>query len=488
MYRAVLCSNNPTIAIPQKIHKPAKRPYNKPNVTSRPGVLFKNIPRFTAIINESKRVQPNIFPLFPFLTSSSLILFSRIHALPIRAGEYHTPPSTNEEIPATRIANQFNVFINYFLFFKESNVFSIFRDWKSKGIKPEKKGMNKIATKNLQLNDIGFRLVLIPSFGIAIPLLTNMIKPSDFNHWEFKLAYGYTILLAFIIWQGNRYLLFSLRSYFNWFNKPIRKIIALLVAVSFFTIPISSVMLIGWYHLFKKGLVNWQVVNTSTLIILICVLFITHVYETVFLVKESESEMLKNEQLERAKAEAELQALKNQIDPHFMFNSLNTLSYLIDESTAKAKEFNDHLADIYRYILQNKSGNLVMVREEIIFLQDYFSLQEIRYGNAVTLQTVMPTELQEQFMMPPISLQMLAENAFKHNDFSVHDPLQLKVFFNNQRIIVYNKIRKKDLQKQSSKIGLLNLQERYKLTTGMTIEITETNTEFIVSLPIIKID
>ena len=340
----------------------------------------------------------------------------------------------------------------------------------------------------MQLNDIGFRLVLIPSFGIAIPLLTNMIKPSDFNHWELKLAYGYTILLAFVIWQGNRYLLFSLRSYFNWFNKPIRKIIALLVAVSFFTIPISSVMLIGWYHLFKKGLVNWQVVNTSTLIILICVLFITHVYETVFLVKESESEMLKNEQLERARAEAELQALKNQIDPHFMFNSLNTLSYLIDESTAKAKEFNDHLADVYRYILQNKSGNLVMVREEIIFLQDYFSLQEIRYGNAVTLQTVMPAELQEQFMMPPISLQMLAENAFKHNDFSIHDPLQLKVFFNNQRIIVYNKVRKKDLQKQSSKIGLLNLQKRYKLTTGMTIEITETNTEFIVSLPIIKID
>jgi len=355
-------------------------------------------------------------------------------------------------------------------------------------MKPEKKRMNKIVSKNLRLNDIGFRLVLIPFFGIAIPFLTNMIKSSDFNHWELKLAYGYTIFLAYIIWQGNRYLLFSLRSYFNWFNKPVRKIIALLIAVSFFTIPISSIMLIGWYHLFKDGLVNWQIVNTSTLIIMICVLFITHVYETVFLVKDSESEMLRNEQLERAKAEAELQALKNQIDPHFMFNSLNTLSYLIDETPQKAKEFNEHLADVYRYILQNKARDLVMVEEEIIFLQDYFSLQKIRYGNAVTLQIDAVDGVSEQYMMPPISLQILAENAFKHNEFSIHDPLQIKVVVENQRIIVHNRVTKKETAKQSSKVGLLNLLERYKFTTGMPIEIKETNKSFTVYLPILKID
>lgn len=348
--------------------------------------------------------------------------------------------------------------------------------------------MNKTFANDLQVNDIGFRLVLIPFFGIAIPILTHMIKPADFSHWELKLAYAYTIFLAFVVWQGNRYLLFSLRSYFNWFNKPIRKIIALLIAISFFTVPISSVMLIGWYHLFKNGLVNWQVVNTSTLIIMICVLFITQVYETVFLVKESESEMLKNEQLERAKAEAELQALKNQIDPHFMFNSLNTLSYLIDENPAKAKEFNEHLADVYRYILQNKTRDMVMLGEEIVFLQDYFSLQKIRYGNAVTLQLDIPDHLFEQYMVPPISLQILAENAFKHNEFSLHDPLQIKVLLENQRIIVQNRVTKKETAKQSSKVGLLNLQERYTLTTGMPIEIKETNKSFTVYLPVIKID
>src|SRR4051812_5499215 len=110
-------------------------------------------------------------------------------------------------------------------------------------MKQEKNTTNQ--TGKLQLNDVGFRLVLIPFFGVAIPLLTHMIKADQLSHWELKLAYGYTILIAFIIWQGNRYLLFSLRSYFDWFNKPIRKIIALIFAVSFFTIPVSSVMLIG---------------------------------------------------------------------------------------------------------------------------------------------------------------------------------------------------------------------------------------------------
>ncbi len=355
-------------------------------------------------------------------------------------------------------------------------------------MKPEKKAIKITATKPLHLNDIGFRLVLIPFFGIAIPLMTHMTGSSDFTHWKLKLSYGYTILLAFIIWQGNRYLLFSLRNYFDWFNKPLRKIAALILAVTFFTIPISELLLIGWYHLFKDGQVDWQVVNTSTLIIMICVLFITHVYETVFLVKDSETEMVRNEQLERAKAEAELQALKNQIDPHFMFNSLNTISYLIDESPAKAKEFNEHLADVYRYILQNKSRDLVVVEEELLFLQDYFSLQEIRYGAAVLLQIDIPEETTTGYLMPPISLQILAENAFKHNEFSSQSPLCVTVMYQNEKLVVKNKVLRKATGKNSAKVGLANLQERYRLTTEKSIEVFENDISFIVHLPLLKMD
>ena len=186
-----------------------------------------------------------------------------------------------------------------------------------------------------------------------------MIDFTSFSNWQIKLSFLYTIFLAFIIWQGNRYLLFTLRSYFNWFNQPLKKITALLVAISFYTIPISVILLTGWYYIFLKGVIDWDTIFTSTLIIMVCVIFITHVYETVFLVKESESEMVRNEQLQKAKALAELEALKNQIDPHFIFNSLNTLSHLIEEKPHKAKLFNDTLADVYRYNLQNKGRDLM---------------------------------------------------------------------------------------------------------------------------------
>lgn len=224
-----------------------------------------------------------------------------------------------------------------------------------------------------QVNDIGFRLILIPFFGIVIPLITRLVDHDSFSNWQIKLSYAYTIGLSFLVWEGNRYLLFTLRSYFNWFNQPIRKLVVLIFSVSFYTIPVSVLLLMGWYHIFKAGVVNWNTVTESTLIIMVCVVFIVHVYETFFLVKESENEMLKNAQLARSKVEAELEALKNQIDPHFIFNSLNTLSHLIEEKPQKARQFNDNLADVYRYILQNKRRELVLLREEMQFLTDYFS-------------------------------------------------------------------------------------------------------------------
>jgi sensor histidine kinase YesM len=358
--------------------------------------------------------------------------------------------------------------------------------------------MEKMATSNklqltkqnavqFKLNDIGFRLILIPFFGIAIPLITGMINLENFSHWKIKLSFLYTILIAFLIWQGNRYLLFSLRSYFNWHKKPLHKIAILLLSISFYTIPLSVLMLTGWYKIFTTVETNSQVIFTSTLVIMICVIFITHVYETAFLVKETESEIVRNEQLERAKAEAELEALKNQIDPHFIFNSLNTLSHLIEVSPVKAKQFNDSLADVYRYILQNKARELVLLQEEINFLNDYFSLLKIRFENAVQLTLKIDEALYQQYLIPPISLQVMAENAIKHNEFTDEIPLIITVTLENDSLTIHNDKRKKTLRKESSKIGLHNLRERYRLTAGKEITITEDENNFTVTLPLLQI-
>jgi sensor histidine kinase YesM len=339
----------------------------------------------------------------------------------------------------------------------------------------------------IKLNDIGFRLILIPFLGIIIPLATGLMESSKQSLWQTKFSYLYSIGISFLIWHGNRFLLFTLRSYFDWFNKPVRKIVFLVLAISFYTIPVSVLLLVGWYHLFAEGRVNWNVVGMTAMIIMIAVLFIVHVYETVFLVKEAETEKVQRARTEKAKAEAELEALKNQIDPHFIFNSLNTLSHLIEEKPAKAKLFNDNLADVYRYILQNKARDLVLLREEMEFLQDYFSLLMIRFEKAVRLNISVPDNKLDQFLIPPISLQIMAENAIKHNEFNNASPLLIDIIMKDDQLIVHNNLHKKVLRKPSSKIGLKNLNERYMLTTKNFITIKEGEKDFAVILPLLKL-
>jgi sensor histidine kinase YesM len=345
----------------------------------------------------------------------------------------------------------------------------------------------KRITDSIKINDIGFRLILIPFFGIVTPVVTGLIDQSTYSLWQTKLSYLYTIGISFIIWQGNRFLLFTLRTYFNWFNRPVRKIVALVLAISFYTIPVSVLLIVGWFHIFAEGRVDWNIVSLNALIIMIAVLFIVHVYETVFLVKEAETEKVQRAQTERAKAEAELEALKNQIDPHFIFNSLNTLSHLIEENPIKAKQFNDDLADVYRYILTNKARDLVLLREEMDFLKGYFSLLKIRFEEAIQLDITVPESQLDQFLVPPISLQILVENAIKHNEFSVNEPLMIVIILQEEIIIVHNNLRKKQLRKSSSGIGLKNLNERYNLTTNNFITITEGDKFFTVRLPVLKI-
>jgi sensor histidine kinase YesM len=424
-------------------------------------------------------------------------LLSFIQAFPNKPGEYQMPPTTKEDMPATKTASQLIVLKSIIIDFGVyvySNLFPNFYQLNTNCIKLEKqvtKTNNQPTKKSLsreRLNDIGFRAILIPAFGIAIPIVTGMTHGISLTAWQFKLSYLYTVGIAFFIWEGNRYLLFTLRSYFDWFNKPLRKITALVLAISFYTIPVSALLLVIWYHIFNEGKVNWNVITTSTLIIMVCVVFITHVYETVFLVREAETEKVKKEQLERARVEAELEALKSQIDPHFIFNSLNTLSHLIEETPSKAKLFNDSLADVYRYILQNKGRELVLLREEMGFLQDFFSLLRIRFGQAIQLHPDVNENLFDHYLIPPISLQILLENAIKHNEFSDAEPLVINISMNDMNeLIFHNHVRRKILRKGSSRIGLNNLSERYKLTTNKEITVRQEDDEFSVSLPVLEI-
>jgi LytS/YehU family sensor histidine kinase len=224
----------------------------------------------------------------------------------------------------------------------------------------------------------------------------------------------------------------------------------------------------------------------ATLIIIIAACFITNIYEIIFLNREREDSRSTVEQLNIAKAQAELEALKNQIDPHFIFNSLNTLSFLITRDPQNARLYNDTLARVYRYILSNKEKDLVLLKEEVEFISNYFYLLKIRFGDAINMIIEITDLASEDFLIPPISMQALVENAIKHNEFNDKIPLAINVSISANYAIVKNVINLRTYAAPTSRIGLGNLDNRYKLITKRNIIIENNFKTFTVKLPIIK--
>ena len=233
--------------------------------------------------------------------------------------------------------------------------------------------------------------------------------------------------------------------------------------------------------------VKWNTILIVTLVNVICVLFVTHVYETVFMVKEQQGEQVRNAQLSKAKAEAELEALKNQIDPHFMFNSLNSLSYLISTHPPTAKLFTENLADVYRYILSQKDRSLVVLEDEFAFMEKYAELLRLRFGKALDLQKHFNGSTEKEFLIPPISAFIALENAVKHNEISERVPLRIDFHMDHDVLRIENHLQPKRSLQHSSHIGLKNLDERFKILTGKGIESGKSAEVFYVLLPLIRI-
>jgi hypothetical protein len=162
--------------------------------------------------------------------------------------------------------------------------------------------------KEKELDDLLLRLIGIPFFGISIPNFTGLFGPLGPRDAWYWLGYLYFIAVAFAIWQGNRWLLFRQREHNDWFSHPVRKLILLVAANVFYTAPATVLLIWGWYRL--AGLEeDWNIIRIVALVNVICVIFVTHIYETVFLIKERQGDLLEFEQLERAKVQAQLEAL-----------------------------------------------------------------------------------------------------------------------------------------------------------------------------------
>jgi hypothetical protein len=336
------------------------------------------------------------------------------------------------------------------------------------------------------LRDRGIRLIMIPAFGIVIPYLSGYFGPYGPASWRYWVGLVWANLISFTIWHGNRFFLLKQRQHYDWFRHPIRKICLLLFANFFYTAPVAVVMMLLWFWFAGFG-PDWNVIRTVALSCVICVVFITHLYETVYLIQQRESDLVAVERLERARTEAELEALKAQVAPHFLFNSLNTLSWLIEHHPQKALAFNQDLAEVYRYILVAHRRELVPLEEEFAFAMRYFSLLQLRFESSLDLAVPDLGERGQLWFLPPISLQVLLENAVKHNEHSPQHPLRLWLEFDRERVVVSNEKRPMLTARPSAQVGLKSLDNRCRLVLGHGIEVHDTAGRFTVRVPVRRV-
>ncbi|MTI21315.1 histidine kinase [Fulvivirga sp. RKSG066] len=339
----------------------------------------------------------------------------------------------------------------------------------------------------VDINDKLVRIIGIQLFGIVIPNATGLVTHEDRSVFYLFATYGYFMLISFLIWQGNRFILFKLEEKYNWFINPTQKVIMILGGNIFYTAPLVIVMLYAWYT-FTGAPPSWDVIKLTSIVCVVCVVFITHAYETTFLIKQRASDIVKGEKQDKARIQAQLEALKNQIDPHFMFNSLNSLSYLIDENPEKAKAFTSSLAEVYRYILSNKDQRLVLLEDELLFLNKYLSLLQLRFGHSLDVSFKLKKEIEAKYLIPPISIFMAIENVVKHNEISKKHPMLVQISNVGGLLCIENRLQKKRSLQHSSKIGLKNLDERFKIIVGKGIETWVDRDTFKIQLPMLELN
>lgn len=192
----------------------------------------------------------------------------------------------------------------------------------------------------------------------------------------------------------------------------------------------------------------------------------------------------RNRELEKENVLAQFEILKNQINPHFLFNSMNILSSLISQDAAKAVAFTHQFSKLYRSTLQLREQLLISIREEMEFVTSYLFLQEIRFEDSLQVQINIPAEIME-YSLPPFALQTVIENAIKHNIVSEAKPLHIHIAQVGEELHIRNNLQRRKHIEDSTGTGLKNLRLRYKLIGDLSPSFDDTNGEYLAQLPIV---
>jgi two-component sensor histidine kinase len=335
-----------------------------------------------------------------------------------------------------------------------------------------------------EVYDFWPRVLVSPILGALVANLSGLIDHGRYSVAALIASYAWFSLVAFLVWEGNRRLYFRLPRREDWLLHPWRRLGLLLAVICLYTIPVAATLLWIWREATGDHGTRQYALPTALFAIVALVVAITHVYETVFLLRDWESDRLRSARIEQSRLQTELESLGREVDPHFLFNNLNALAHLVDQRSDAAARFIRILSATYRYVLESRGRTLVPLADELDALERHRALADIRYVRSVHLDVhVQPADAQQLFL-PPVSLAELFQNALKHNTVTQDDPLHIRVRVDGTTLVFENDLRPGPATPRSTGVGLENLRERFRIATGRAaVWATERNC-FVVRLPL----
>lgn len=321
--------------------------------------------------------------------------------------------------------------------------------------------------------------MMLPRIGIVAYLKLNPDHGLNEAVWlntGTKFLYTFLIALVFLWININRFSVKPVNTYLRWQRLLVSIVLFLGLRYLFKLLGLpaerEAVSVKATVFLFNIGLV---------IEVVLCIL----VAEIYLLLISNQQQKLNNERLLKANAEATFEALKTQVNPHFLFNSLNTINAILDNDAKAAKKFVTNMSHVYRYLLNSTRKPVITLAEEMEFTMAYVSMLLQRHSGSLNVNVNIP-DTRYGYFLPSVSVQILVENAVKHNIVSVRSPLTIDITVEADRLIVSNTLNEKKNTSGSTGTGLYNLNKRYLHLCNQEIEITKTDAAFIVAIPLLQ--
>ena len=325
--------------------------------------------------------------------------------------------------------------------------------------------------------------------NLFLGFLVNFLLTSKYfdNTWQMIILgsiWGGSISIT--QWLGHAYIGVKLDEKIDILKQTKKRVIAGIVLIALYSIVAFSIVQVILIELAGGNGIEWMMhflPNYGYIIVLIS-LFISFIMSSITYFKNWKSILLREQKLKEEIISYKYESLKSQLNPHFLFNSFNVLSDLIHEDQDLADKFVQKLSELYRYVLESRNKELVSIDEELKFIESYVFLLKIRFEDKLNFEINIEPDKQKQIV--PMAIQILIENAVKHNEISKEKPLTIKVYQDKNDILVFNNIAKITTKVESNSIGLSNLKQQYALFSDRKMEVIETESDFMVKLPILN--